>query len=60
MYINDGRDYEIIAYKYYRTKQIALDSLCNPNNIIWTWIAKDYEQIKKLLTIIYVDVIIIL
>ena len=47
MYINDGRDYEIIAYKYCRTKQIALDNICNPNNIIWTWIAKDYEQIKK-------------
>ena len=41
--INDGRDYEIIAYKYCRTKQIALDSICNPNNIIWTWIAKDYK-----------------
>ena len=42
-YINDGKDYEIIAYKYCRTKQIALNSLCNPNDIIWTWIAKDYE-----------------
>lgn len=45
-YINDGKDYEIIAYKYCNNfNEILINLAKKEEDIVWTWIAK--EEVQK-------------